>query len=122
MDIRGNIDSFAWTSASYIKSEIKAVCLSFHGLGNTQLKNRAEVSELELASHGILTVFPYYGPWSWMNDEAIAFVDDIVEIVYDKYGLRESVPLLSTGGSMGGLSALIYTCYAQRTPNACYAL
>ncbi len=82
----------------------------------------AEILDLELASHGILTVYPYYGPWSWMNDDALAFVEDLVSAVYDKFKLSESTSLLPTGNSMGGLSALIYTRYARRTPSACYTL
>ena len=39
----------------------------------------------------------------------------------EKYGLDESIPFVSTGGSMGGLACIVYTKYAKRTPVGCVA-
>ncbi len=78
--------------------------------------------ECEWASQGGLVIMPYYGPWSWMNREARAFIDDLVESVYREFQIPESVPLIATGGSMGGFSFLLYTRYAKRIPIACQAL
>ena len=58
----------------------------------------------------------------WMNRQARQFVDELVEAVYECYGLPGGVPLISTGGSMGGLSSLIYTRYARRPVAACLAM
>jgi len=49
-------------------------------------------------------------------------VDEIVDSVYTTYRLKQSVPLVCTGGSMGGGSSLLYTRYARRPVAACYAL
>jgi len=45
----------------------------------------------------------------------------VVDAYIAREGLADDVPVVSTGGSMGGLSALIYTRYARRTPAACFA-
>lgn len=71
------------------------------------------------ARHRALYIYPYYGPWSWMNDTAIRTVDAVVEAAMVKYQLSAGIPIVATGGSMGGLGALVYTVYAARTPVAC---
>ena len=54
-----------------------------------------------------------------MNREARAYVDELIEGVYQHYQLDDTVPLLISGGSMGGFSSLLYTRYAKRKPKAC---
>lgn len=112
----------AWIGDDYVHGKIRGVALAFHGLGHTQEKKVPDMVELEWARAGWLVVFPYYGPWTWMNREARAFVDELVEAVYAHYRLDDSIPLVSTGGSMGGMSALLYTRYASRPVAACLAL
>lgn len=112
----------AWFGDEYLKGEIKGVALSFHGLGHNSPKTEPDMTELGWAKSGWLVVFPYYGPWSWMNREAREFVDELVESIYLNYSLNSDIPLVSTGGSMGGLSSLLYTRYAKRKVSACVAL
>jgi len=73
------------------------------------------------AHNGILLVVPYNNPWAWMNRQAVAYTDEIVDVLMAHYQLPEDLPIVSTGGSMGGQSALVYTKYAKRTPAACVA-
>lgn len=101
------------------EGNVKQVVLDFHGLGCTELYNEPSEYASLCGDRGSIYIFPYYGPWSWMNDTAVKLVDAIVEAVYQKYELPAGLPLISTGGSMGGLSALIYTRYARKTPAAC---
>lgn len=54
-------------------------------------------------------VFPYYGPWSWMNRQARSFVDELVDAVYARYSLPTGTPLICTGSSMGGCTGLLHT-------------
>lgn len=116
-----NLSYYAWTNIEFIPGEVKAVMLDFQGLGFKDMKTIPGTTDLELASKGILTVVPYYAPWSWMNREAVRLVDEIVEVIYETWKLSSDVPLISTGGSMGGLCALIYCVYGKKTPSACYA-
>lgn len=116
------IPQVAWLGDKYLRGPIRGVVLSFHGLGHACLKYDISPVDLGWAAAGGLVVFPYYGPWSWMNRPARAFVDDLVDAVYAKFNLSDRIPLISTGASMGGLSTLIYTRYARRPVTACHAL
>jgi dipeptidyl aminopeptidase/acylaminoacyl peptidase len=111
----------AWLGEEWVKGPVKGVVLSFHGLGHNGLKQWSSTEDVEWGAAGGLVVFPYYGPWSWMNREARAFVDELVGAVYEHYRLPASAPLISTGGSMGGQGSLLYTRYAKRPVAACYA-
>lgn len=114
-------EQFAYTNLSLLKGRPRAVALNFHGLNAVSLRTDPTDFEVDCASHGVLSIWPYYGPWSWMNLPSVHYVDDVVAAFFDKLALPKDTPLLSTGGSMGGLSALIYTRYARRTPDACFA-
>ncbi len=117
------IKQVAWISDRFTKKPVTGVVLQFHGLGSTIMKESPESpAEIECARAGGLLVYPYYGPWAWMNRQARAMVDDLVRAVYREYKLADSVPLLSTGASMGGCSALLYTRYARKPVSACMAL
>jgi len=117
------IKEVAWVGDKLVKGKIKAIVLTFHGLGYNHLKHDYEYSleDLEWAKNGALMVFPYYGPWSWMNREARAFVDDLVTSIIKEYKLPADINIVSTGGSMGGFSALLYTRYSKHKITACYA-
>ena len=99
---------------------VRGVALNFHGLGCTS-KTGFWQEERDWAALGWLVVHPFYGPWSWMNRNARGLVDDIADAVYAHYGLSNALPLASLGGSMGGLAALIYSRYARRRIDRCYA-
>lgn len=116
------LQEVSWISEDWVQRPIRGVVLSFHGLNHTALRDRPTTEELEWSRAGGLVVFPYYGPWSWMNRQARAFVDQLIDAIYEAYHLPQSVPLISTGGSMGGCSALLYTRYARRKVSACLAL
>jgi alpha-beta hydrolase superfamily lysophospholipase len=108
----------AFVGDEFVKGKIRAVILRFHGLGNTVLKSRLEIDELEWAYSGGLIVHPYYGPWSWMNKNSRALTSEIVDKVYREYTLDDDTPLIITGASMGGHAALIYARYSHRSPAA----
>ena len=100
---------------------IKGIVLVFFGL-NCVLRYEDDFAEgLEYAERGILCVVPYNDPWAWMNRRAVRYTDEIVAVLREKYGLGDDVRIVSTGGSMGGLSALVYCAYAAVTPVACVA-
>lgn len=111
--------SFAYSNDRLIKGEIKGIVLSFYGLGGTAMFNTDPGDAFEYAEKGIIYVMPYYNPWSWMNRQAVAYTDEIISVLCEKYGLDHSVKIVSTGNSMGGLSALVYCAYAAITPSAC---
>jgi dienelactone hydrolase len=110
--------NFTYSNDNLIEGRIKGVVLNFMGLNfNWMIENSAEGSEY--AARGILYVIPYYNPWCWMNAQAVAWVDEVLDVLFDHYQLPKDTPIVSTGVSMGGLCALTYCAYAKRTPCAC---
>lgn len=122
------LDLFAYTNLTHIKGEIKGIAVAFRGLGaSAMLSDDITVEALRptverakrLAEAGIAFFVPYLNPWNWMNAEAVETTDAIIDAIIKEHGLSEDVPIISTGGSMGGMCALTYMAYAKRTPNAC---
>lgn len=111
--------SFAYVNDNVCTRPIKGIVLNFFGLGGDEMYSEETEDGKFYAENGILYVIPYYNPWAWMNRQAVAYTDEIIDVLFEKYSLPESTPIVSTGGSMGGLSALVYTRYAKRTPAAC---
>lgn len=117
-----NLDSFAYTNREIIKGEIRGIVLCFIGLGGAVTYFGSQNTEgIKWSKKNVLYVHPYNNPWNWMNRQAIDYTDEILDVIFDHYALPESTPVISTGGSMGGESALVYTRYAKRTPKACLA-
>ncbi|MBR4013676.1 MAG: prolyl oligopeptidase family serine peptidase [Clostridia bacterium] len=116
-----NLRSFAYSNDKLIKKSIKGIVINFHGLGVSSICNDDPGDAVELAEEGIIYLYPYYNPWCWMNEQAVNYVDEIVDVICDKYSLGDSVKIVSSGGSMGGLGALVYCVYSKRTPTACVA-
>lgn len=122
-----NLHQFAALREDGLRLPIRAVLLTFHGLGWRDMDSPASDFDLECAGEGILPVFPYYGCWSWMNETAVRLTGQIVSAVYQKYRLDPTLPLIASGGSMGGLASLIYTRWAREmvegvpAPSACAA-
>jgi dipeptidyl aminopeptidase/acylaminoacyl peptidase len=108
------LNQVAWVADKYVKGPIRGVVLSFHGLGYTDMKTQPDTVELGWSHAGCLVVFPYLGPWAWMNRLCRQFLDELVEAVYACYGLSDQVPLIAAGGSLGGQGALLYPRYAKR--------
>ena len=119
---------FAYTNLAHIKGEIKGIAVAFRGLGAAaMISDDTTVEALKptverakrLAEEGIAFFVPYLNPWNWMNAEAAETTDAIIDVIISEHGLSESTPIVSTGGSMGGMCALTYMAYAKRTPVAC---
>ncbi|MDR0709594.1 MAG: prolyl oligopeptidase family serine peptidase [Spirochaetaceae bacterium] len=111
----------AFIGSSFVKGKIRAVVTHFHGSGWVGDKTTMDVDELELAYNGGLMVFPFYGPWAYMNRKARTLIGETIDLVYQEHGLDDSVPLIITGHSMGGQGALIYARYSGRKPAAVVA-
>ncbi|MBE6872135.1 MAG: hypothetical protein E7491_09340 [Ruminococcaceae bacterium] len=110
--------SFTYSNDKLIKGDIKGLVVEFTGLGASQMRDDTERAR-KLAEKGVIHIVPYNDPWCWMNDQAIAYTDEIIDVLFEHYNLPDDLPIVSTGGSMGGLSSLVYTRYAKRTPVTC---
>lgn len=113
--------NFAYVNDRICTRPIKGIVLKFFGLNNRDMYHEETPSGEYFAARGILYVVPYNNPWAWMNRQAVAYTDEILDVLLAHYGLSENIPIASTGGSMGGMSALVYTYYAKRTPVVCVA-
>ena len=111
----------AWLTDAYVKGPIRGVAVGFGGLGAGPMRDSPSEGEMDLGSHGILTVVPYYSPWGWMNRAERQFVAEVIDATYSVLGLDRTIPLLSVGGSMGGLSALLFARYYSGKLAGCYA-
>ena len=115
-----NLRSFCYSNDKLITGEIRAIVLEFVGLGVSTVHTTDPGDAIDYAAEGILYVIPYYNPWAWMNRVSVRLTDEIVAVLCQKYALdRETVKIVSTGQSMGGLSALVYCAYADITPAMC---
>ena len=116
-----NLDRFAYVNDKIVTKPIRGIVVEFYGLGCLDMHWEETETGRYYAERGILFFMPYTNPWSWMNRQTVAFVDEIVDVLCAKFDLPETVPVISTGGSMGGLAALVYTKEAKRPPVGCIA-
>lgn len=116
-----NLRSFAYVNDAICKMPIQGIVISFFGLGGMMMYDNDFIEGEFYAERGILYVVPYNNPWAWMNQQAVDYTDEIIEVLMKQYHLPENIPIVATGGSMGGQSALVYTTYAKRKPVACVA-
>ncbi len=113
------IDDVAFTTRRWHTGEVTGIVFCFHGKGEPPFREQMDWHEWEWTRAGALVVFPYLGPWSWMNPPARGTVDRLIEKIYLEYRLLDDVPLIMTGNSMGGLGALLCTRHARRPVAAC---
>ena len=115
------IRNFAYVNDKICKKPIRGVVVQFCGLGNKEMYDEDTNEGIYYGEEGVLYVHPYNNPWSWMNAQAVAYTDEILDVVFAHFDLPDSTPVISMGQSMGGLASLVYTRYAKRTPVACIA-
>lgn len=116
-----NLRNFAYSNDEICTKPIRGIVLEFFGLGGASMFHDDTDAGKFYAEKGIVFIVPYNNPWAWMNRQAVAYTDELVDVMFDKYNLPDDLPIVSTGGSMGGLSALVYTAHAKRTLMACVA-
>lgn len=118
---KNNISKFAYTNEELLTKSPRAIIFEFHGLNDGISMNIPHSSFSHLAAENdVLYLRPFYGPWNWMNRASVRLIDEIADALFEKHG--KVMPIASSGLSMGGLSALIYTRYAKYTPSLCAAI
>lgn len=116
-----NLHNFAYCNHRICKKPIKGLVVSFFGLYGCDMYDTDTPEGERYAGEGILYLVPYQNPWAWMNKQCVAFTDELMDVLFKAYDLPEDLPVISTGCSMGGLSALVYMAYSKRIPAACVA-
>jgi len=113
------LDQLSWNGHRYVIGPVRGIVVRFNGLGSMNMKPAADWPDLELASKGALVVEVFQDPWGWMNDDTRDLFDEVVDGVRVRYGLDPSLPLIATGGSMGGHAALAYCFKSRHRITAC---
>ena len=118
---KDNVRFFAYVNDGFLKGPARGLVIDFKGLGGMAMygEDTEDGRGRRYGERGILFVIPYVDPWAWMNPFAVRETDEILDAVYAR--TDGPVPVVASGGSMGGLSCLVYTRYAARTPVACVA-
>jgi len=116
------LEKVAWLGLDFTKPPITGLMLRFAGLGFTGMKGELDAFELALSHEGILTMVVYHDPWGWMNPRTQHLVDDVIEATRQRHQLDPALPLFSTGGSMGGHAALLYSLKSRHRVTACMAV
>lgn len=116
-----SLRSFAYSNDRICSGPIRGIAVSFFGLGGAAMFSEDTKEGKFFAEHNIIYIVPYANPWAWMNRQTAAYMDEIIDVLIRHYDLPDNLPIVSTGGSMGGQSALVYMVYAARTPTACVA-
>jgi pimeloyl-ACP methyl ester carboxylesterase len=118
-----NLPSFAYAAEEYLPGpQPWALCVTFPGLGSTEMRSTLDIPDIKTARRGVLFVYPFVNPWSWMNSKTVRFVDEIIDVVTAKFNLRSDCRLILRGGSMGGYSALAHSMFSRHKPEAVMAL
>ena len=116
-----NLHFFAYTNEKIINGKIKGIVIDFFGLGCQAMYHSDTSTGTAFAERNILYITPYTNPWGWMNKDEVRLADEIIDVLKAKHGLDDTTPLVTIGGSMGGLACLVYTKYAKHTPVGCVA-
>ena len=116
-----NIRQFAYINDKIFKTPIKGIVMEFFGLGSQNIYDEELDMGKFFAEHNLLYVIPYSNPWAWMNSKNISFIDEVIDTLIEKYDLRDDIPIVHIGGSMGGHASIMYTRYSKRKPVACLA-
>lgn len=115
-----NLRSFAYVNDEVCKKPYKKIVVSFMGLGGADMIGGDNEQGRKFGEQGILFVIPYLNPWSWMNEQAVRETDEIIDALLERTG-EKSLPVVSSGGSMGGLACIVYTRYSAHKPYKCVA-
>ena len=114
-----NLHYFTYSNDKSCAKPIRGIVVLFCGLGVDPMETTDVIEDAGYAEEGIIYLVPYQNPWAWMNKQTVAFTDELLDVLFEKYQLPDDLPIVSTGLSMGGLESLVYMVYAKRTPVAC---
>jgi len=114
---KDNILTYAFVNFDTLKEPINAVCIDFHGYTDASRFTESNRQATELGKQGIVYVFPYYSVWAWYSKSSRIYNEMVLDAVYEKIGV--DVPLVVSGGSMGGMTALMYSIEGKRRPVGC---
>ena len=114
-----NLLDYAFINEDTLVHPLRGICVSFHGYTDATMYKSSDEIASALGRQGIAFVFPYYSVWAWMSRSSQAFNEQVIDAVYERLQADEAVPLIVSGSSMGGLTALNYLIYGKRKSIGC---
>ena len=116
------LPSFCEANVLEVKKPVRGIMVFHHGLGHVAFRGDFQPGFYkEHSEKGIVVIHPLCSPWGWGNDASVKLADRLVDCVVEHFGLPKDVPVCSTGGSMGGLAALVYARYSRKNVVAAVA-
>lgn len=112
---------FAYSNDHICKRPIKGIVMDFWGMDSYGIIKEDSDTAKFYAEQGILFLIPYYNPWAFCNRQTVAYIEEILDVVHDRLALPAEFPLVYTGNSMGGLTALACTVLCKHKAIACLA-
>ena len=121
MIVYENLRYFAYSNDHICQKPIRGIVMDFWGMNSYGIVR--EDSELAkfYAQQGILFLIPYYNPWAFCNRQTVAYIEEVLDVVHVQFELPMDFPLVYTGNSMGGLTALCCTVLCKYKAIACLA-
>lgn len=114
------LERFAYAAFPPAGTAPRGIVVHFMGLGSQWQAHEGDgphglerEGAAAATAAGAVFVVPYLDPWNWMNAGAVAETDRIVDLAKASAGLPADAPVVSTGGSMGGLCALVWPRYTR---------
>jgi pimeloyl-ACP methyl ester carboxylesterase len=107
------VSNYSYNNRDLFAGDIKALAVDLQGLSYGDLKVDPNPIDRALAEKSVLVIQPWLGPWNWANYQAIYQIDQIIAATLDKYGVKQGVPIVLYGRSMGGLIAYNYAVYGK---------
>ena len=114
-----NLADFAFVNEDTLVGPLRGICVNFHGYTDATMYTKSTDFAAMLGENGIAWVFPYYSVWAWMSSNSQSFIEQVLDATYEKLHADAHLPLIITGGSMGGLTALNYLVRGKRKATAC---
>ena len=112
---------FAYCNDAICTRPIKGIVMNFWGMGSTGILTEDTEDAVFYGEKGILYLIPYYNPWAFCNRQTVAYIEEILDVVFHHFSFSSDFPMVLTGNSMGGLTALACTVLCKYTPIACLA-
>lgn len=114
-----NLRRFAYSNDKLITGPVKGMVVHFFGSGTMLTCEEDSPEAKAYAEKGIIQLFPYYNPWAWCTPNTRAFIEELMDVLFARYDLPEDLPIVYSGSSMGGMTALAFSALSKRKPVAC---
>ena len=102
------LDSFCKSNVHEVKGPVRGIVVEHPWLGQ-QDREYCQKSVMDRATReGIVYLHVWAHPWSWMSSAQVRLTDRLLDVIIDRFGLPNWVPVVSIGNSMGAHGALMY--------------